>query len=372
MKRNRAEKILAEAVRAATPDVFDSILSGCESKGGEIVFMNEIKNGTDNTESNKGLLKKAVASAAAIALIVGCGLGFGSYQKAQAAETVVSVDAGSAVSVGVNHDDVVVSVYDNAANVQKSDVKGTKAKDAVRTIAEKMVENSIISGDNNVVLVSVQDAAAKAKDELDDEVTDEANDESDDAKKEAEKELKDAVEEVLSEHGINGTVIVQRFVGDESIEEIAREFSISSGKASFIRKILSANEAEKGAKVGDFAGKSIKDIVKYAAKWLSNSGVSISGDGSLTASGATGAVEGSAAGDVNVSVENDANVNVNTGADGSVSTHVDADNGDVKVDLETGAEFSLGVEVDGERFTYDKSDPSGSMIGIIDSIIKAS
>ncbi|NLW65087.1 MAG: hypothetical protein GXY26_02495, partial [Clostridiales bacterium] len=52
--------------------------------------------------------------------------------------------------------------------------------------------------------------------------------------------------------------------------------------------------------------------------------------------------------------------------------HVDADNGDVKVDLETGAEFSLGVEVDGERFTYDKSDPSGSMIGIIDSIIKAS
>lgn len=334
--------------------------------------MNEIKSNADESKGNGGWMKKVVACAAAAALIVGCSLGLGNYQKAQAAETVVSVDAGSDVSVGVDGEDVVVSVYDNVSNVEKSDVKGMKINDAVRVIVGRMVESGSISEDNDVVLVSVQDAASKAGDEFNDEVTDEAEDETEDANAEVEGELADVIEEELNKLGINGTVIGQRFSEDEAIRKVAEEFSISTGKASFIQKVLSSNKTEEGAQVGDFANKSIKTIVEYAASLMVNTEVTVGGDDDVSDITGSAAAEGSANAGVSVSVNDDANVNVTTGADGSASTHVNVDEGDVKVDVETGANFSLGVEVDGESFTYDSSDPGGSMVGIINSIIKAS
>lgn len=359
MKRNDAEKILAEAVAAATPDVFDSVLSRCELKGGKIVNMDEIKNKKEN--NNKGMAKRLVAVAAALALVAGCGLGFGSFQKAHAEQIVVSVDAGSDVTVGVNADDVVVSVSENTAGVEKSDVKGKDIKEAVGIIVEKMAASGDITSEDNIVLLSVENAADES-DEVDEELTD--------AQKEIEEELTDAIEEVLDECGIDVSVIGQSFDKDKIVDEIADEFSISTGKVSFIQKILSADENDDEKDIGDLADMSISDIIEYAATWLSEAGITVDGD--VTVNVGTDGTDTEGSSGVDVTVGTDADVSVTTDADGSFSTHVEADDGDVVVDVNTGADYSLDIEVDGEKFSYDSTDPTGSMIGIIESIIKAS
>lgn len=367
MKKNKAEKILSEAVKQTTPDIFDSILSECECalKEGKVINMDEVKN---NKSTGKGWVRKAVATAAAIAIIAGCGLGFGSFQKARAAETAVSVDAGSDVTVGVNRDNVVVSVSDNAAGISKADVKGKDVKEAVGAIVDKMVKNGEITNENNIVLISVEAIKQKAA-EGEKEVADEVDEEMTDAQKEMQEELADAVDEVLDELGINGAVIGQSFDKDKAIDKIAKEFSISTGKVSFIKKVLDTETTDEKTKIGDLAGKSISEIVQFAASWLSEAGIEVK-DGDVTVNVGTDAQ--ASGGNVSVNVGTDANVSVGTDSDGSFGTHVNADNGNVKVDVNAGADYSLGIEVDGESFVYDSSDPTGSIIGIIGSIIKAS
>ena len=377
MKKNNVETILAEAVKATTPDCLDTILSECHSKRGAVIDMNEIKNNPAEKSGNNGWIKKIVATAAAAALLIGGSIGFGTYQKANAVGTVVSIDAGSAVSVGVNNDDVVVSVSENTSGVAKSDVKGMKADEAVKTIVAKMAENGDITAQDNIILLSVQKMSEEAKDEIDDEVTDEIKDAMNEhnegvegVKNEINSELSDAINEALEEMGIDGTVIDQEFASDKVIAEIADEFSISEGKVSFIQKILGTTE-DKETQVGDLANLSIGKIIEYAANYFKTLGVEIGVDAD---SDITGAINSAIGGDVNVSVGTDANVSIHGGS-GSFSTSVNADNGDVKVDVggnESDGSYYLGIEVDGESFKYDSKDPANSIIGIIGSIIKAS
>lgn len=378
MKKNNAEKILSEAVKLTTPDIFDSILSNCEcaAKRGEVVNMEEIGKSKVNA---KGWGKRAIATAAALAIILGTAFCFGELQKADAAETSVSVDAGSNVTVGVNKDNVVVSVSDNKSGISKSDVKGKDVKVAMGTIVEKMVKSGDISEDNNIVLLSVE-AFNNKMEEGQKEVSDEVNEELTDAQKEMQEELADAINEVLQELGIKAGIIGQRFNNDKAVDEMADEFSISKGKASFIKKVLEAeNDDDADIDIAKLATKSISEIVQYAAVWMSKNGVeikngsvSITGGSQTTVTAGNGSASAAADGSVNVNVGTDANVIVGSDANGSFETHVNADDGDVKVDVNSGANSSLGVEVDGERFVYDSSDPTGSIIGIIGSIIKAS
>lgn len=370
MKKNNAETILAEAVKAATPDCLDAILSECQSKRGAVISMDEIKSSAGKS-GNKQWTKKIVATAAAAALIIGCSIGFGTYQKANAVETVVSVDAGSAVSVGVNDDNVVVSVSGNAAGVAKTDVKGMQADEAVKTIVTKMAENGDITSQDNIILLSVQKMGEEAKDEIDD-ARDEHNEGVEDVKNEINSELSDAINEALDEMGIDGTVIDQEFASDEAIAEIADKFSISEGKVSFIQKILGTTEDE-DTQVGDLADLSISKIIEYAANFFTTPGLD-AGTGEDSDSDITGAINSAIGTGVNVSVGADANVGVN-GAEGNFNTSVSTDNGQVKVDVgasESDGSYYLGVEVEGESFKYDSTDPTNSIIGIIGSIVKAS
>ncbi|NCC66977.1 MAG: hypothetical protein EOM14_02115, partial [Clostridia bacterium] len=351
MKKNNAETILAEAVKAATPDCLDAILSECQSKRGAVINMDEINNSAGKN-GNKGWAKKIVATAAAVAVIIGCSIGFGTYQKAQAVGTVVSVDAGSAVSVGVNDNNVVVSVSENTAGVAKSDVKGMQADEAVKTIVTKMAENGDINNQDNIILLSVQKMSEEATDEIDD-AQDEHNEGVEDVKNEINSELSDAINEALDEMGIDGTVIDQEFASDEMIAEIADEFSISEGKVSFIQKILGTTEDE-DTQVGDLADLSISKIIEYAANYFKTLGLE-AGTAEDSDSDITGAINNAIGTGVNVSVGTDANVSVN-GSSGSFSTSVEADDGQVKVDVGSNSNdgsYYLGVEVEGESFKYD-------------------
>ena len=377
MKKNKAEELLSQAVENTTPDVFDSILSACPEKTDRdnIVAMDEIKASSNNKKKNDWV-KRVVAAAAAFAVVVGCSIGFGTYQKAHAAECFVSIDAGGAVTVGVNDENVVVSVGDNSTGVTAGDVKGENITDAAKTIVGKMVDDGQITADNNVVLVSVERLADKnsqtqetpaVTDDLEKELQDAAERHEEgvrDVQKEIDQELADAIHEILSSRGIDADIIGQKFASEDAIGEIAKEFSISDGKASFIRRLVDSNTSGDGTQISDLAGKTISEIVKYASAWLTGS------DDTESAQDDTGTSSG-----INVKVGSKASVSVGgSSASGSAGTHVEADNGSVKVDVggSSAADFSLGIEVDGNKFTYDNSDPAGSIIGIVGSIIKAS
>ncbi len=113
-ENNDVEQNLKNAVSASVPDVLDNILSKCETRKGTVISMNEAKE-----VNSKRRLKSICATAAAIALIVGCTLGFGQYQKAQAQEYTVTIDAQAGIEIVADHNDRVKEIKVSKENTQE-------------------------------------------------------------------------------------------------------------------------------------------------------------------------------------------------------------------------------------------------------------
>ncbi|MEG2815713.1 MAG: hypothetical protein RR885_05765, partial [Oscillospiraceae bacterium] len=250
MKNTDIEKKLARAYTHAVPDVLNDILSNCEEQKGKVI---EMKTKTNN---KTGWIKTMCATAAALALVVGGGLGFGHYQVAHAVDSVVSLDVNPSVKIEANKDEIVLSVSalneDGSSVLEGKDFEGKDIEAAVGEIVKAMVEKGYLSEDANSILVSVDNSDAEKGDEL-------------------KKQLVDGVGKALSEKGIDGAILSQNASKDKDISKeltaLAEKYNISEGKAELIKGLV-----EKDPKLNfkDMAGLNINDLglltEKYADK----------------------------------------------------------------------------------------------------------
>ena len=172
----------------ATPDVLDDILSKCEPKASKIISIDSRR---PALRGAKRRVRSLVAAAAALALVVGI-FGFGAYDRAYAADTVVRINADADVKLEVNVKGDVVSVSAAGEDAQQLltglDLKGTDVESAARAIADALAEAGYVTRDDNSILITV---------------------EADDPEKagELERRLMDAVLSALAEKDIAGAVI---------------------------------------------------------------------------------------------------------------------------------------------------------------------
>ncbi len=253
MKNNQyiqMENRVKEAFDAATPDVLDAVLAGCEKEKGTVITM------TNQKKSSK-FTKWAVATAACFAMVIGCFAAYGALapadkidtapkspitSTASAVATVVTLDVNPSIEIKADATEKVLDVLalnkDAEIVIGENDFTGKDLDQTVSTLIDSMIEQGYLNQTTNSVLVSVENeneaTGNSIKDKLANEITDK-----------------------VTTEGINGSVIGQVVSSDDSgLAELAKAHGITVGKAKFICYII-GNENKNFA---DYIHYSITDL----------------------------------------------------------------------------------------------------------------
>lgn len=251
MKTSEIEIKLANEISNEVPDVLDSILSRCEATEQNVIEFSQLQ----SKPKNNAWIKSLCATAAALAVIVGGYLGIGQYQTAIAVESVITLDVNPSVRLEVNKNEKVISATglneDGIALLCEIEQDGEKLKSkslevAVNVLITAMVEDGYLSQTSNSILVTVNNSDEKKSAEI-------------------KAQLLISVDTALTEKGIEGAILGQSGAENEKITELAAQYGISEGKASFIEKIIIKAP---GLSFDDLAGLNINDLSLLAKKWL--------------------------------------------------------------------------------------------------------
>ena len=152
MTNHTLEQRIRTAVDHAAPDVLDSILASCSTQKGIVFPMEQAK------KPKKHL--RLAATAAALVLVCAGAFGWGSWQTANAVDSVVMLDVNPSISLTVNARDRVISAdaLNEDAQVILGDMKlkGTDLEVAVNALIGSMVQNGYLDDLQNSILVSVE------------------------------------------------------------------------------------------------------------------------------------------------------------------------------------------------------------------------
>lgn len=215
MKNLDVETKVKQAFEHAAPNVLDSVLSDCHEQKGTVIIMKERK---------VNWTRRITASAAALALIIGLGAGFGVYRANRAVAATVSLDVNPSVELTVNRKDRILSVNANNEDgktiLGDMDLTGSNLEVAVNAIVGSMVRNGYLNELANSVLVSVDSADAAVGAAL-------------------QEKLAQEISVILEGDSFSGAVISQTVEKNDELNNQAQEYHISLGKANLIQQIVS-------------------------------------------------------------------------------------------------------------------------------------
>lgn len=221
MTYQELEQQLAQALERTAPDSAEQVLARCEKQEERVIPMTEQKT---KPKSLRGLI------AACLALVLAGGAGGVYYQQTFAVTSVVSLDVNPSIELKANRNERVVSctpLNAEAAVVLFSmdggdDLKGAKLDVAVNAIVGALVREGYLDSLSSAILISVEDGDASRAARL-------------------QEELVASVDGMLRSQAPGAAVLSQ--VLDASAAQGARTggSSVSSGKASLVRKVMEMN-----------------------------------------------------------------------------------------------------------------------------------
>ena len=247
MRSREIKRTLRRAVMAETPDILDRVLSADMQKELSIMEYREEK-----PVRRRKTLVTAACSLAALFVIGFVSVWFLSQPKI---DSLISLDVNPGIEISTGKDDRVLecrALNDDAKQVLSDmDLKGVTLNVASNALIGSMVTQGYLSADNasNTILVSVM---------------------NDDAQKAArlQQEFARDIDAVLRQQGVQAKVLQQSETGSDDLASFAKQYSISIGKADFIRKLM-AKDSTLDAK--ELAGMSIKEL----AALITERGISI-------------------------------------------------------------------------------------------------
>lgn len=350
MKTSEIEIKLANEISNEVPDVLDSIFSRCEATEQNVIEFSQLQ----SKPKNNAWIKSLCATAAALALIVGGYLGIGQYQTAVAVESVITLDVNPSVRLEVNKSEKVISATglneDGIALLCEIEQDGEKLKSkslevAVNVLITAMVEDGYLSQTSNSILVTVNNSDEKKSAEI-------------------EAQLLISVDTALTEKGIEGAILGQSGAENEKTTELAAQYGISEGKASFIEKIIIKAP---GLSFDDLAALNINDLSLLAKKWLGEIDkltiIGTPGDNGVIS--AENAIE-SACSDVNITIDSSAEIGSSIQLeDGKLVYEVTVKAGntlyDYVIDAKTGEVINwVSKLIEDESAVTDQSSAAGS------------
>lgn len=230
MKNRELEDQIERAFTRAVPDVLEAVLSDCDEQKGSVIPMTkkvQIENKVQTPRKNNHTwVKRFGGIAAAFVLLVGCAVGYGSYQQSHAVDSIVSLDVNPSVEIQVNRKDEVLDVVplneDGKKVIGDMDFAGSDLDVTVNALIGSMLQNGYLSELANSILVSVENDDAQRGAQLQEQLTQEINN-------------------LLQTNSFSGAVLSQTVSDDSALRDKAEQYGITLGKAQLIQQITQEN-----------------------------------------------------------------------------------------------------------------------------------
>lgn len=235
--RQQIEECLQSAITDLTPDIWDrlepSLHQQKHSPSPEQNDLNQKKNKAKNTNVSLGRRAGNLAAAACLGIMLA---GSCYYYEFRQVVTVVGLDVNPSIELSLNRRDRVVASKavneDGQSVIARQEIRGCKLEEAVDSVITVMTDEGYLKKDNeekSAVLITVSSKKREKK------------------KEELCQAVSSNVETSLASNEVKAVVYEQTIIADETarqeVLEIAEEYQISQGKASFIQSLVEENES---------------------------------------------------------------------------------------------------------------------------------
>jgi len=224
MTDRELEKRIKDSFEQIKPDVLASVLADCEEKGQVL----EMKESVINKRPEK--LRRFASIAAVFIILMASVIGVNAYQMNQAVSARVSLDVNPSVEIQVNKKERVLDVIalneDGKTIIGDMDFSGSDIDVAVNALVGSMMRNGFISDMANSILVTVSGKDAVKDAALQTRIADE-------------------IDKILAGNAVNGAILSQVLVEDKDLDDLAKEYGITAGKAKLIKEITAKNDIYK-------------------------------------------------------------------------------------------------------------------------------
>lgn len=243
MTDQELERRLRQALDAAAPDDLDGILSRCAPRAEAVVPFRPRR---------KSHARALIAACLTLVLVGGTGGVF--YQRANAVASVVSLDVNPSIELKVNQKEKVLSctpLNQEAEAVLSgmgggADLKGAKLEVAVNAVVGALVSSGYLDSLSSAIMISVedqdQDRAARLR-----------------------QELTGTVDSVLQSQSSGAAVLSQTVDASADLDQQAREYHISTGKANLVNQVIAQNDSLSFDALAKLTVEELSDLIQLGS-----------------------------------------------------------------------------------------------------------
>ena len=243
MTDQELERRLRQALDAAAPDDLDGVLSRCAPRAEAVVPFRARR---------KSHARALIAACLTLVLVGGTGGVF--YQRANAVASVVSLDVNPSIELKVNQKEKVLSctpLNQEAEAVLSgmgggADLKGAKLEVAVNAVVGALVSSGYLDSLSSAIMISVedqdQDRAARLR-----------------------QELTGTVDSVLQSQSSGAAVLSQTVDASADLDQQAREYHISTGKANLVNQVIAQNDSLSFDALAKLTVEELSDLIQLGS-----------------------------------------------------------------------------------------------------------
>lgn len=243
MTDQELERRLRQALDAAAPDDLSGVLSRCVPRTEAVVPFRPRR---------RSHARALIAACLTLVLVGGTGGVF--YQRANAVASVVSLDVNPSIELKVNQKEKVLSCIPLNQEAEAvlsgmgggADLKGAKLEVAVNAVVGALVSSGYLDSLSSAIMISVedqdQDRAARLR-----------------------QELTGTVDSVLQSQSSGATVLSQTVDASADLDQQAREYHISTGKANLVNQVIAQNDSLSFDALAKLTVEELSDLIKLGA-----------------------------------------------------------------------------------------------------------
>lgn len=243
MTDQELERRLRQALDAAAPDDLSGVLSRCVPRTEAVVPFRPRR---------RSHARALIAACLTLVLVGGTGGVF--YQRANAVASVVSLDVNPSIELKVNQKEKVLSCIPLNQEAEAvlsgmgggADLKGAKLEVAVNAVVGALVSSGYLDSLSSAIMISVedqdQDRAARLR-----------------------QELTGTVDSILQSQSSGAAVLSQTVDASADLDQQAREYHISTGKANLVNQVIAQNDSLSFDALAKLTVEELSDLIKLGA-----------------------------------------------------------------------------------------------------------
>lgn len=243
MTEQELNRRLKQALDAAAPDDLDGVLSRCAPREETVVPLRP---------KRRSHTRALIAACLTLVLVGGAGGVF--YQRANAVASVVSLDVNPSIELKVNQKEKVLActpLNEEAEAVLSgmgggADLKGTKLEVAVNAVVGALVSSGYLDSLSSAILISVEDQDQDRASRL-------------------RQELTGAVDSVLQSQSSGAAVLSQTVDASADLDQQAREYHISTGKANLVNQVIAQNDSLSFDALAKLTVEELSDLIQLGS-----------------------------------------------------------------------------------------------------------